>query len=85
MLEALLFLMSIFTSSVNRGITFPLFTVQTVWSEFIKTLNRSEGIAENHFPALISRFYDSLSWPHYCSPNFQLKQNTAGMACREAE
>lgn len=58
---------------------------QTVWSEYTKTLNKSEGIAKRHFPALINRFYESLSWPNYCSPDSQLKRNAAGVACQEAE
>lgn len=58
---------------------------QTVWSEFIKTLHRNEGIAKNTFPALVSRFYDSLSWPNYCSPNSQLKRNECGWGGRSGD
>lgn len=71
---------------VVTGASFSVsYRVQTVWSEFIKISNRSMGIAKKHFPTQISKFYDSLSWPNYYSPNSQLKQNDAGMICQEAK
>lgn len=41
--------MSIFGSSDDRGITFLFYRVQEAWSEFIKILNTSEGIAKKTF------------------------------------
>ncbi|VCW98578.1 unnamed protein product, partial [Gulo gulo] len=45
----LLYFLSIFGSSDSRGVTFLFYRVQEAWSEFIKILNTSEGIAKKTF------------------------------------